>query len=293
MFPKSRTSVVAVGFATLVVMALVVMALVVMALVVMALAVWLASDPFEPRFNGRRDREVVISTWNSWITNRQVDYAPLDALGSQRSVSAIIKLYRSYQPSWRARRAELLYQCWALGPIGTWPTIDNWIMQSQTLAYTELSVEAVQQLSVRALEHFGPAASPAVPLLVQRLATNDSIATVKALGAIGPAAATGLPHLRRLASTNDLWFLHSVGESLRRIEPGSELIILPTSLANLSSTNERVRAKAAQLLSLIGPPASNAIPRLRELRGDSWKMVRDAADQALASISPSSAPARP
>ena len=278
MFPESRTSVVAVVFATL---------------VVMALAVWLASDPFEPRLNGRRDREVVISTWNSWITNRQVDYAPLDVLGSQRSVSAIIKLYRSYQPSWRAQRADFLFQCWTLIPVRKWPGLDDWVQQSLVLAHTELSVESVQQLSVRTLEHFGPAASPAVPLLVQRLATNDSIATVKALGAIGPAAAAGLPHLRRLATTNDLWFLHSVGESLRRIEPGSELIILPTSLANLSSTNERVRAKAAQLLSFIGPPASNAIPRLRELRGDSWKMVRDAAAEALASITPSPAPTRP
>lgn len=259
---------------------------------VMALAVWLASDPFEPRFNGRRDREVVLSTWDSWITNRQTDYAPLDALGSKRSVSAIIKLYRSYQPSWRARRAELLYQFWTLGPIGIWPSIDNWVMQSQNLAYTELPVDAVRQLSVRSLEHFGPAASPAVPFLVQRLATNDSIAMVKALGAIGPAAAAGLPHIRRLATTNDLWLLHSVGESLRRIAPGSELIILPTSLGNLSSTNERVRAKAAELLALIGPPASSAIPRLRELRGDPWKMVSDAAEKALGSITSTNAAAK-
>ncbi len=278
MFPKSRTSVVAVVFATL---------------GVMVLAVWLASDPFEPRFNGRRDREVVISTWNSWITNRQVDYAPLDALGPQRSVSAIIKLYRSYQPSWRAQRADFLFQCWALIPVRKWPGLDDWVQQSLVLTYAELSVESVQQLSVRALEHFGPAASPAVPLLVQRLATNDSIATVKALGAIGPAAATGLPHLRRLAGTNDLWFLHSVAESLRRIEPGSERIILPIGLAHLSSTNERVRAKAAELLAFIGPPASNAIPRLRELRGDPWKMVSDAAEQALGAITPIDPLARP
>jgi hypothetical protein len=277
MFPKSRTSVVAVVFATL---------------GVMALAVWLASDPFEPRLNGRRDREVVLSIWESRMRPGKTNSLTFEALGPERSVAAIVKLLASYQQSLRTRQGGRLGIWWLDRAYGKWPSVDRWVSEN-LLSYREPDPNSVRQEAVRSLARFCPTAAPAVPLLVDRLIRAPHLDTVKTLGAIGPAAAPAVPHIRRLASSNDLWFLHSVGESLRRIEPGSELIILPTSLANLSSTNERVRAKAAQLLSLIGPPASNAIPRLRELRGDSWKMVRDAADQALASITPSSAPARP
>ncbi len=277
MFPKSRTSVVAVVFATL---------------VVMVLAVWLASDPFEPRFNGRRDREVVLSILGSPMTRGKTNAVTFEALGTERSVAAIVKLLASYRQSLRTRHGATLGSWWIDHTYGKWPAVDRWVYE-HLLSYREPDPGWIRLNAVRSLAHFGPAAAPAVPLLVDRLVHFPDLDTVKTLGAIGPAATSAAPHLRRLAGTNDLWFLHSVAESLRRIEPGSELVILPTSLANLSSTNERVRAKAAQLLSFIGPPASNAIPRLRELRGDSWKMVRDAADQALSSITPSSAPAGP
>ncbi len=258
----------------------------------MALAVWLASDPFEPRLNGRRDREVVLSIWEPRMRRGKTNSLTFEALGPERSVAAIVKLLASYQQSLRTRHGATLGSWWIDHAYGKWPAVDRWVY-GHLLSYREPDPNSVRQEAVRSLARFGPAAAPAVPLLVARLVHVPDLDTVKTLGAIGPAAAPAVPHLRRLASTNDLWFLHSVGESLRRIEPGSELILLPTSLANLSSTNERVRAKAAQLLSFIGPPASNAIPRLRELRGDSWKMVRDAAAEALASITPSSAPAGP
>lgn len=277
MFPKSRTSVVAVVLATL---------------GVVALVVWLASDPFEPRFNGRRDREVVLSIWESRMRPGKTNSVTFEALGPERSVAAIVKLLASYQQSLRTRHGGRLGIWWLDHAYGKWPSVDRWVSEN-LLSYLEPDPNWVRLEAVRSLARFGPTSAPAVPLLVARLVHVPDLDTVKTLGAIGPAAAPAVPHLRRLASTNDLWFLHSVGESLRRIEPGSELILLPTSLGNLSSTNERVRAKAAQLLAFIGPPASNAIPRLRELRGDSWKMVRDAADQALASITPSSAPAGP
>jgi hypothetical protein len=260
-------------------------AIVLAVLSVVGLAAWLARDPFEPRFNGRRDREVVLSIWDSWITNRQVDYSRFDSLGPERSVQAMLKLYASYRPSLRARWGGKVAEWWIPTAAGTWPALDDWVTRSLLLASTELSAEQVQRLTVRSLEHFGPAASPAVPLLMERLVAEADQSTIKTLGSIGPAAAPSLPTLRNLAATtSDLWFVYAVADSLRRIEPGSEVAALPVGFDGLASPNERVRGKAAELLGIIGPPAAEALPRLRELRSDSWKMVSEAAEAAIKAI---------
>lgn len=263
-----------------------------MVLLVLA-SLWLAGDPFEPRLNGRRDREVVISTWDSWTTNQTVSYTTLDELGAERSVCAMLKLYTGHRPSLESRWGGTLIGLWFNSALGRWPTIDDWVIRSFMPPF-ELSTEDVRQRVVLSLEHFGPAASNAVPVLVQLLETNAESATIRTLGAIGPAAAPSLPHLRRLASTSDdPWFLYTIADSLRRIEPGSEIATLPGGIGGLSSTNERSRARAAELLALIGPPAAEAIPRLHELGNDEWSMVREAAEHSLAAIATTNTPRDP
>lgn len=261
-----------------------------MAVVVAAavgLWLWWSGRSDEPHFQGRPDSEVVLAAWKSWVTAGKFDFTPLDALGAERSVAAIIRLYQNYRPSLRAQWGDTAFSWWMLRFAGDWPRLNRWIQESMLFTHTELSTEAVRQLAVPALEHFGPAAAPAVPVLVDRITNERSAAAaVRALGAIGAEAAPALPCLQQVAATNDLWFLHTVGVSLRQIRPGSELAILPSSIAGLTSTNERVRAKAVELLTFIGPPAAEALPRLRELRSDSWKMVRDAAEAALTAMAP-------
>lgn len=261
-----------------------------MAIVVAAavgLWLWWSGRSDEPHFQGRPDSEVVLAAWKPWLTTGKFDFTPLDALGAERSVAAIIRLYQDYRPSLRARWGDAVFSWWMRQPRGDWPKLDRWIQNSQWFAHAELSTEAVRQLAVPALQHFGPAAAPAVPLLVDRVTSERSAAdAVRALGAIGAEAAPALPYLQQVAATDDLWFLQTVGVSLRQIRPGAEIAILPSCLAGMTSTNERVRAKAVELLAFIGPPAAEALPRLRELRGDSWKMVRDAVEAALTAIGP-------
>ncbi len=257
----------------------------------MGLWLWWSSRSDEPRFEGRPDSEVVLVACKSWVTTGKFDYLPLDALGAERSVAAIIRLYQNYRPSLRAQWGDTAFSWWMLRFAGDWPRLNRLIQESMLFAHTELSTEAVRQLAVPALEHFGQAAAPAVPLLVDRITSEGpAAAAVRALGAVGAKAAPALPCLQQVAATNDLWFLHTVGVSLRQIRPGSEIAILPSCLTGMASTNERVRAKAVELLAFVGPPAAEALPRLRELRSDSWKMVRDAAETALTAIGRTNSP---
>ncbi|MCW5557686.1 MAG: HEAT repeat domain-containing protein, partial [Verrucomicrobiae bacterium] len=79
-------------------------------------------------------------------------------------------------------------------------------------------------------------------------------------------------------------YLMRLADAMDRIEPGSRVHVIPGAVLGLASSDERVRAKSAELLGRIGPPAASAAPQLRELLGDPWRMVREAAAQALESI---------
>lgn len=52
----------------------------------------------------------------------------------------------------------------------------------------------------------------------------------------------------------------------------------------LAHPSPNVRAKAAELLGKLGPEARPALPQLRALQKDEWKMVRDAVEIALPKI---------
>ncbi len=52
----------------------------------------------------------------------------------------------------------------------------------------------------------------------------------------------------------------------------------------LAHPSPNVRAKAAELLGKLGPAARPALPQLRALQNDQWKMVRDAVEIALPKI---------
>jgi len=258
---------------------------VVLAAAFIGLALWFSSDPFEPRVGGRRDSQAIfVEIQHAQAMGPAPGASVLDTIGPDRYVRALLKLYHEYRPSrwgrWRDRFTEFWWERFG----GRWPGMDRRIISWRR--YYIPSVETVQDAVVRRLPSAGPAAAPAVETLVRRLdELSADVDTVRALGAIGPAASPAMPALRTVASIRtDPWYLTQLADTLGRIEPGSQVLVIPGALPGLTSPDERIRAKSAELLGRIGPSASASAPQIRELLEDRWSMVRAAAAKALESI---------
>lgn len=143
-----------------------------------------------------------------------------------------------------------------------------------------------------ALATIGPDAKAAVPALVKEL--NDDDVRVRrtacyALGKIGPAAIDAIPDLQKgLSSDDKLLKLASVWAILR-IKVGDQVIekmaIQPLTKALEESDRDLVKIEAARALGDIGPMASEAIPALEKLTGESESPdVRKAAAEAIKKI---------
>ena len=81
-------------------------------------------------------------------------------------------------------------------------------------------------------------------------------------------------------SAGDAW------EALTQLGPlGADADqILTLATGALGHPSACVRAEAAEILARLGPSARPALPKLRALRQDKWKMVRDAVEFALPKI---------
>jgi hypothetical protein len=109
------------------------------------------------------------------------------------------------------------------------------------------------------------------------LATSSLLMTMGTnLDAEVPALFASLDHLDTPAAFNCCYAIIHSGVSL------SDL--LPQYIARLASTNAGTRYVAAMTLGRMGTNASEAIPHLEKVGGDSSKDVRDAAEWALAQI---------
>ncbi len=113
----------------------------------------------------------------------------------------------------------------------------------------------VRLAAATALQHYGPAASPAVPDLVRSLGASDAemrMATLRTLDAIGPNAKNSIP---AIAGT-------------------------------LADPDARVRLVAAEVLGKFGPLALGAEEPLRRALSDSNPDVRRVASESLLTILP-------
>ena len=243
-------------------------------------------NPLEPRLNGQRDSQVVLAELYQPGGGPANGFTVLDVIGRERYVRALLTLYRSYRPSLYYRLRTTVRDEWFTRFPGRWPTLDRRIMLWGGAARDEPEVSDVRERIVTSLRFAGPAAAPAVAILMDRLRDHPTdVETVRALGAIGPAGSSSVSLLRGIAvRESDPWFLATLSQSLDRIEPGSRVVVLPAIIACLSSTNERVRAKSAAILGDFGSAAAPAVPDLERLRADPQSAVRTAADKALKSI---------
>ena len=259
--------------------------LILLGLIAAVVLVWFA-EPWEPRVEGTRDSVAVFRELYLPGRGPANGATLMDVMGPDRYVRASLKLYHHYRPARVPILKERVFNWWMLHHFGKWPRLDIWFMNLDPSPAP--TVEDVQQGVVSHLRYVGPAGAPAVETLVRHLETHPTDAEpVEALGAIGPAAASALPILRSAAAQSDNpWFLAKLARALKQIQPGAEKSVVLGTIQALSNTNERSRARAADLLGTLGPFAAPAIPRLQALRDDPWAMVRTSAVQALKLIEP-------
>jgi hypothetical protein len=157
--------------------------------------------------------------------------------------------------------------------------------------------------TISALGAIGPAASNAVPMLIHGVhpSSLNCFTTVSALWRIDPngnmtaSALSRLPADGRIrtalreftlqvrdqskppAGTPSAW---DVCKLLALLRPEAEHAV-PALTALLANENERVRAKAAEILGTFGAAALPSVNNLEGLCLDDWQMVREAATNAL------------
>jgi HEAT repeat protein len=182
-------------------------------------------------------------------------------------------------------------------------------------------VESIHEAALKVFGRIGPAASAAMPVLVEALedpSRRVRLAAVQALGRLGPAAGTALPSLVQHLTDGSEPMRKVAAEALGRIDPAwasrpecqgaiaslaaklqetgepgrvaVEAFVLmgsaavPVLVEALSADDRVVREAAATTLGRIGAEARGAIPALLQVKEDSHGWVREAALQALQKI---------
>jgi HEAT repeat protein len=183
------------------------------------------------------------------------------------------------------------------------------------------SLEAAQEVALRTLGKFGPAASAAVPTIAHALTDPNpgiKLAAVQALGQIGPEARSVIPDLVQILVNGSESFKEVAAEALENIDlnwisdpVAAEAIIglarelsnaerpgeiavhtftvigtsaVPVLIDALESGNRVTRQNAARALGRIGTGATAAIPALTQALEDNHRWVQDEAAKALAKI---------
>jgi HEAT repeat protein len=121
---------------------------------------------------------------------------------------------------------------------------------------------------------------------LQRMLDDPSPA-VQAQGALGlglhgAEAQPAVPALARALRSSDTLVRQQAALALGQIGVADEAV--PALVAALADPEWTVRRQAAVALGQIGPPARAAEADLRRRRGDPHKLVREAAEAALAKI---------
>ena len=148
----------------------------------------------------------------------------------------------------------------------------------------------ISWLSLNLVAASGPMAAGFVPELRQ-VALRQSPDQATAMGALRTVLSAEARQLAdlRFAAAEALIASDNSGAAwealvvLPSIDPNGEQTRLLATKA-LAHPVANIRAKGADVLGRLGPAARPALPQLRALRNDEWKMVRDAVELALPKI---------
>ncbi len=186
--------------------------------------------------------------------------------------------------------------------------------------------DELRPVALRALGKTGPRAGEAVPLLIEALEDPRSDvkrSAITALGWIGPASEKAVPPLSAFLENRSDSIKEAAAEALGRIGPAASAAVPPLERMLSAGPRERLVAALAlwrisrsipalsvlvsgvkpgtsatldlalESLKEVGPPAREAVPRLRELMRSKDFPVRKRSLAVLASIGPGAAAALP
>jgi HEAT repeat protein len=133
---------------------------------------------------------------------------------------------------------------------------------------------------LQTLGKIGPAAAPAIPVLVETYNTaaneHERGSAMIALGGIGPSASVSLPTVLK-ATSDPHWFVRGLAlEALIKIKVEPDVVI-PLLISALRDEQGAVQRIAANCLGQLGPQAKAAVPALEAAIAD-----RSFADRAAA-----------
>lgn len=156
--------------------------------------------------------------------------------------------------------------------------------------------ELERRAAIDVLGMMGPAARPAIPVLVRLLGSERAgdtvlkVAAARALGKIGPESPEVIPALKealkKTSSEEDIIVCRAAASALREIGRDGAAAV-PELIVLLKSPTESMQHLAADALGSIGPQASPALPRLTALlKPDNPPAIRRAVAFALHKVGP-------
>ena len=253
---------------------------------------------FEPHYTGIRASSYVLQVLDTPSFNPAIATEKLKAMGAQLAVPALVDALECEDSPLRK------WQAIAYGRAPAW-------LKKRFPA--PRSIRHVRANAITALNAFGADAAPAVPALLRIYSRGDPnyrYPVPNLLGAIGPNAREAVPVLFSALTNSGSSYLaiaivriDVTGEfrgqaiawiferepamnrwdlmnSIRFPTPHDDILI-PLLTPVLNDPDPRMRGKAAEAFSHLGPVASNAVPQLRPLLNDEWLFVREAATNAL------------
>lgn len=146
--------------------------------------------------------------------------------------------------------------------------------------------DELRLLAVEVLYSLGQKAEPALSALIESLDDEDRIvrvAVVAPVAAFGHKAAAAVPILESWLPSDDEFSRVTAAAAIIRIDPSRADDVLPVLIHALESDDYGIRCHATWSTGRIGEVAWEAIPALRQLRGED-STLRHLADEAITNI---------
>jgi HEAT repeat protein len=129
-------------------------------------------------------------------------------------------------------------------------------------------------------------AEPALPHLIEALKDKDRLVRVTAVGCIsafGNEAAAAIPILETWLDGHDEFSVVAAAAAIIRIDTSRADDVLPVLIHALDSDDYGIQCHAAWSIGRIGELAREAIPALRQMRGEE-STLKHLADEAIKTI---------
>jgi HEAT repeat protein len=215
------------------------------------------------------------------------------------AIKILIRALRDETPEVRRQAANVVCQIGSEAKAAV-PALINLLESGEAargLVETPFAIRELQiaNLALLALSVMGPAARPAVPVILRRFPKEDKGEQhdmLTFLAGIGTAARESTPLLEKVMQSANQGLRVRAACVLLRLTPDHPTAAKLVKSA-LASEDEKTRAQAIQICVEIGPPSKILVAALTGLLDDENEETRILASKALGHIGPDAAPAIP